>query len=107
MIEERIRFLYNLYWVITGLAFLWFVLLLTPLVNDDLPGVMLIILGVPLWYYMKHIAKQNSIEILPTKKEGFFFLLFLSVMLLDVFDKILWVLLELVKDFFEPRDMIV
>jgi hypothetical protein len=107
MIEERVKFLYNLYWVITGLAFLWFVLMLTPWVSDNLPGLVLLLLGVPLWYYMKHLAGQNEIEIPVSTKGGVFMLIFMCVMVLGVVGKIIWVFKELIKDMFEGRDIIV
>lgn len=106
MIEERIKFLYNLYWVITGLAFLWFVLLFLSVVNDNIPGLGLLILGIPVWQYMKYLAKQNDIEIPASVKGGVFMILFMVVMFLGVADKLIWVFVELMKDFLKGRAIV-
>jgi hypothetical protein len=106
MIEERIKFLYNLYWVITGLAFLWFVLLFLSVVNDNFPGLVLLILGIPVWQYMKYLAKHNDIEIPASVKGGLFMILFMVVMFLGVADKLILVFVELLKEFFQGRAIV-
>lgn len=106
MVEERIKFLYNLYWVIMGLAFLWYMLLFLSVVNDNLLGLGLLLLGIPVWQYMKHLAKHNDIEIPASTKGGLFMILFLVVMFLGLAEKLIWVFVELVKDFLKGRSIV-
>lgn len=106
MVEKRVMFLYHLYWVIMILGFLWYMLLFLSIVNDTYPGLVLLILGIPVWKYMKRLAVQNDIEIPASTKGGVFMILFLVVMFLGVADKLIWVFVELIKDFLKGRAIV-
>lgn len=107
MVEERVKFLHKLYWVITGIGFLWFLLFLSPLTSNYLPGVLFILLGTPVWYYMQYLADRNEIEIPQSKKSVGFLLLFIVVMLLGEADKLIFVFTELLKYLLEGKKIVV